>query len=198
MEVIINFILNAISKLGYAGIFLGMTIESSFIPFPSEVIMIPAGYLVHKGEMNLYAVVFWGVAGSLAGATINYMLAKTLARTLLVKYGKYFLISENTITKTENFFKKHGEISTLTGRLLPMIRQVISIPAGAFKMPFWRFAILTTIGSGIWVIALTIFGFYLGENANLVNQYSIHLKFFGVILALIFISVYLISKKKQG
>jgi membrane protein DedA with SNARE-associated domain len=195
METLINLIVEAISKLGYAGIFVGMAVESSFIPFPSEVIMIPAGYLVHKGEMNLYAVIFCGIAGSLVGAIVNYVLAKTLARAILVKYGRYFFISEKMIEKTEVFFKKHGEISTLTGRLLPGIRQVISIPAGAFNMPFGRFVLLTAVGSGIWVSILAIFGFYLGQNADLIKQYSLHLKVGGVLLALIFAIVYLGARR---
>ncbi len=190
MEAFIKFLIETINALGYFGVFVGMAIESSFIPFPSEIIMIPAGYLVHEGKMNIYAVILMGILGSLVGAIINYFLGKTLARSILISFGKYFFISENTIQKAESFFQKHGEISTLTGRLLPGIRQIISLPAGAFRMPFFKFLLLTGIGSGIWVTILTFFGFYLGQNADLIKQFAPHLKVGSVVLAVIFVFIY--------
>ena len=104
---IVNFIVETVGSLGYLGIFLMMFLESSFFPFPSEVVMIPAGYLAYKGEMNMYLVILFGILGSLAGALFNYYFAIKLGRTFLMKYGKYVLISEETILKMEDFFKKH-------------------------------------------------------------------------------------------
>ena len=107
---IINFIVETVSQLGYAGIFIMMFLESSFFPFPSEVVMIPAGYLAYKGEMNMYLVILFGILGSLAGALFNYYLALKLGRRFLMRYGKYILISEDTILKMEDFFNKIWKI----------------------------------------------------------------------------------------
>ena len=115
---------------GYLGIFLLMAVESSFIPFPSEIVLITAGYLAYQGEMNLGLIMASALGGSMVGALINYYLAFMLGRKLLHKYGKYFFIKTSTLAKMDIFFVKHGAISTFTGRLIPGIRQLISIPAG--------------------------------------------------------------------
>lgn len=121
---IVNFIVDTVGSLGYFGIFVMMFLESSFFPFPSEVVMIPAGYLVYKGEMNMLLAIFFGILGSLAGALFNYYLAIKLGRKVLIKYGKYFFIKEPTIIKMEEFFKKHGHISTFSGRLIPELDNI--------------------------------------------------------------------------
>mgnify|MGYP006056272213 FL=1 len=176
MEGILMLIVSTISKLGYFGIFIGMMIESSFIPFPSEIIMIPAGYLVQKGEMNMGLVILFGILGSIAGALINYYISKKIGKALILKYGKYFFISGKTIEKSEQFFLKHGEISTFTGRLIPGIRQLISIPAGMFGMNLKYFVLLTALGSGIWLTILAYLGFIIGENEELLIQYMPFIK----------------------
>jgi membrane protein DedA with SNARE-associated domain len=195
METILITIVEIIAKLGYFGVFIGMLIESSFIPFPSEIIMIPAGYLAHSGEMNLWIVIIIGTLGSIAGALVNYYLAKFLGRTILTKYGKYFLISEKAITKADVFFQNHGEISTLTGRLLPVIRQLISIPAGLFKMNLFRFVVLTGIGSFAWVCVLTFFGFFIGKNKEVISAYMPMLKFGSILVAILLVISYIFYKK---
>lgn len=168
---IINFIVDTVGSLGYAGIFIMMFLESSFFPFPSEVVMIPAGYLVYKGEMNMYLVILFGILGSLAGALFNYYLAVKFGRKFLIKYGKYFFIKEETIIKMENFFKSHGHISTFSGRLIPAVRQYISFPAGLARMNLTIFCIYTSLGAGIWVIILTLLGYFLGDNQVLIKEY---------------------------
>lgn len=168
---IINFIVETVGSLGYAGIFIMMFLESSFFPFPSEVVMIPAGYLAYKGEMNMYLVILFGILGSLAGALFNYYFAIKLGRTFLMKYGKYVLISEETILKMEDFFKKHGHISTFSGRLIPVVRQYISLPAGLARMNLFVFSIYTSLGAGIWVAILAVLGYYLGGNEALIKEY---------------------------
>jgi membrane protein DedA with SNARE-associated domain len=195
METILLTIVDVISKLGYFGVFIGMLIESSFIPFPSEIIMIPAGYLAHSGEMNLWAVIIIGTLGSIAGALVNYYLAKFLGRTILTKYGRYFLISEKAIAKADTFFQNHGEISTLTGRLLPVIRQLISIPAGLFRMNLFRFTVLTGIGSFAWVCVLAFFGFFIGKNKELIATYMPMLKVGSILIAVLLVVFYLVYKK---
>lgn len=168
---IIDFIVQTVGTLGYAGIFLMMFLESSFFPFPSEVVMIPAGYLVYKGEMNMYLVILFGILGSLAGALFNYYLAVKFGRKFLVKYGKYFFIKEQTIVRMEEFFKNHGHISTFSGRLIPAVRQYISFPAGLARMNLFIFCLYTSLGAGIWVIILTVLGYYLGDNEGLIKEY---------------------------
>ncbi len=171
LESIINYIVSTVGSLGYLGIFVMMFLESTFFPFPSEVVMIPAGYLVHKGEMSMLMVLFCGIAGSLAGALFNYFLAIYVGRSILIKYGKYFFIKESTIIKAENFFSKHGHISTFSGRLIPAVRQLISFPAGLAKMNLVSFSIYTTLGASIWVVILTLLGYYIGDNKVLVKEH---------------------------
>jgi len=168
---IANTIVSYIGDMGYLGIFLLMFLESTFFPFPSEIIMIPAGYLAYKGEMNLYIIILVGILGSVAGALLNYYLAMIFGRKFILKYGKYFFIKEETLDKLESFFTKHGEISTFTGRLIPGIRQLISLPAGLARMNIAKFSFYTAIGAGIWVIVLVVVGYLVGSNEALISEY---------------------------
>jgi len=190
----VNFIVQTVGDLGYSGIFIMMFLESSFFPFPSEVVMIPAGFLVFKGEMNLFLVIISGVLGSLIGALFNYYLAVKFGRVFLLKYGKYFLFKEQTLNKMEMFFTNHGVISTFSGRLIPAVRQYISFPAGLAKMNLLQFTIYTSLGAGIWVVILTMLGYFIGENQAMIDEY---LKMI-IITILISISVLVLiySRKK--
>jgi len=168
---LIDWIVQTVNHWGYFGIFVAMFLESSFFPFPSEVIMIPAGYLAFKGEMNLYAAIFTGVLGSVAGALFNYWLAHRYGRPFLQRYGRYFFLDERTLEKLERFFARHGEISTFNGRLIPGIRQYISLPAGLAGMPIGRFALYTALGAGIWVTVLALLGYFLGAHEDQISKY---------------------------
>jgi membrane protein DedA with SNARE-associated domain len=168
---IINWIVATVSSLGYPGIFFLMLLESSFFPFPSEVIMIPAGYLAFKGEMHIIIVTLCGILGSLAGALLNYYLAIKLGRLFLIRYGKYVYFKEEILVKMEDFFSRHGHISTFTGRLIPGVRQYISLPAGLARMNLAVFCFYTSFGAGIWVLILTLLGYYIGENETLIKDY---------------------------
>lgn len=165
---IISQVVELVGQLGYLGIFLLMTLESSFIPFPSEIVLIPAGYLASTGKMNIYLAFLAGTLGSLFGATINYYLSATLGRSFILRYGKYFLFPEEKFIKLENAFLKHGKFATFVGRLIFGIRQWISIPAGLSKMTFSSFSVLTSLGAAIWVAILLALGFVLGtgEESN--------------------------------
>ena len=168
---VINFLVETIGSLGYIGIFALMFLESTFFPFPSEVVMIPAGFLAYKGDMNIYIVLLMGILGSLGGALLNYYLSKTLGRKLLLKYGHYIWFEEDKLIKMENFFKSHGEISTFNGRLIPVIRQYISLPAGLSNMNIFKFSLYTSLGAGIWVTILTLLGYILGNNQELIKEH---------------------------
>ncbi len=171
MQAVVDFVVNTVGSLGYAGIFAMMFLESSFFPFPSEVVMIPAGYLAYQGEMSIVAAVVAGTVGSLAGALFNYWLAVKVGRPLLLRYGRWVLIKPETLERMERFFRTHGEISTFNGRLLPGIRQYISLPAGLARMPLVRFSLYTSLGAGIWVLVLALLGYFLGANQQLLHQY---------------------------
>jgi len=189
MEAIVTYLVDTIGSLGYIGIFLLMFLESSFFPFPSEVVMIPAGYLAYKGEMNLGLVLFFGIGGSLSGAWFNYLLAHKFGRGFLLK-----IINQKKITKLEEFFDRHGHISTFTGRLIPGIRQYISFPAGLAKMDYKRFTVYTILGAGIWVVILTMLGYFIGENQELIRKYLKEI----TIATIIFVGILIIGYIKNG
>ena len=158
-----------------------MTIESSFIPFPSEVVIPPAAYLASRGEFNIYLVILSGVAGSLIGALINYFLALTLGRAVIyrlagTRLARMLLINEDKIKKSEDMFLKYGNLSTFTGRLIPAIRQLISIPAGFARMPLKSFLLYTFLGSGLWTAILAAAGYIFGANQELILRYYDYFK----------------------
>lgn len=198
LTVFTQWLVDTIGKMGYTGIISLMFLESSFFPFPSEVVMPPAGYLAWKGEMSLTLVILSGIFGSILGALFNYWLAVKLGRPFLLKYGKYFFISQESIEKADKFFQKHGHISTLVGRLLPVIRQYISLPAGISRMPLKTFTIFTTIGAGVWVVVLTFAGYFLGEHQELLKEYLHVISISCIVLALIIaLGYYFVLKGKN-
>jgi len=183
---------------GYLGIFLMMAIESSFIPFPSEIVLVPAGYLASQGEMSIAMIMLSALGGSMVGAFINYYLALTLGRKILVRYGKYFFIKEEALVKMEVFFTKHGHISTFTGRLIPGIRQLISIPAGLARMNLVEFSLFTGLGAGLWALVLTLLGYFIGENQALINTYLQEITIFVLAGLVIIVGIYYTIKKKRN
>ncbi len=190
MAELTDFILATVGEWGYSGIIIMMALESSFIPFPSEVVMIPAGYLVDKGEMNLVYVLLAAYLGSMIGALVNYFLALSLGRAFLYKYGKYLFMKEKTLDKMEDFFQKHGAISTFTGRLIPGIRQLISIPAGLSQMPLSTFTLYTFLGAALWSSILVALGYVLGEEEALIKEYLHQLVFISFFLVIVIAGVY--------
>ena len=195
-----------LDQLSYLNVFLLMTIESTFIPFPSEVVLPPAAYHAHAtGEQNVFLLIIVATLGADMGATINYFLAFYLGRPIVYafansKWGHRCLLNEEKVRRSEKFFDDHGVVATLTGRLVPVIRQLISIPAGLAKMNFLKFILYTTIGAGLWNCVLAAIGWYLqtivpeDKLMEKVDEYSEHIKV--LILAAIAVAVaYFIIKK---
>jgi len=171
-----------------------MTVESSFIPFPSEVVVPPAAYKARQegSEMNLYLIVLFATMGALFGAIINYFLALWLGRPIIHKLaesriGRMCLLSSEKVDKAEKYFADHGKISTLIGRLVPVIRQLISLPAGLARMNIWVFILYTTVGALIWNIVLVAIGAIAGENQALIEKYYSELSWTFVICGVLFI-----------
>ena len=190
-------LVDLIFEWGYLGIFLLMAIESSFIPFPSEIILVPAGYLVSQQKLSFSLVLLSGIGGSLLGALINYFLAFFVGRKFLQKYGRYFFIHENALKKMDSFFQKHGHISTFIGRLIPGIRQLISIPAGIAKMNLLQFSVYTSLGAGIWALILILLGYYIGENKELLQVYLKQITFALLIILICIASWYTYYQKNR-
>ena len=179
----LGFIQDILHHLDYLWVTILMAIESSFIPFPSEVVVPPAAYKAAQGEMNIFLVIFFATLGSDIGALVNYYLARYLGRPIVYKFassrlGRLCLLSAEKVEKAEGYFVKNGATSTLVGRLVPGIRQLISIPAGLAGMPVGRFLLYTTIGAGAWNIVLAILGWFIGKTvppelfAETIKSYS--------------------------
>jgi membrane protein DedA with SNARE-associated domain len=184
LDRVVTWLTETVFALGYPGITLLMMIESSAIPFPSEVVMPPAGYLAAKGRLSFPLVVAAGVLGSLLGALLNYWVAHWLDRWLR-RYGKWVLIKPQALDKAETFFRRHGEIGTFIGRLVPVVRQLISIPAGMARMRLDRFVGYTTLGAGVWCLILTYIGYILGRNEATLRSDEVHRLVTGVLIYLL-------------
>ena len=197
MNEIITWLVTTIGALGYPGIFILMAMESSVIPIPSELVMPPAGYLAQQGVMNEVAAILCGTAGSLVGAYVNYTAAHYLGRPLLLKYGKYVWITEEKFAKVERFFRDHGEVSTFVGRLLPVVRHLISLPAGLAGMNHLKFSLYTVAGAGLWVTVLTYIGYFIGMNRELIMRYSHQALIGAVLLSAVIIALYVRAHRKK-
>ena len=195
LHVLVNWIVQTVGHWGYGGIVVMMFLESSFFPFPSEVVVPPAGYLAARGEMSLSLVIGAGIAGSLLGALFNYWLAVTWGRPFFERFGRYFLVSANNLDRADRFFAEHGHISTFVGRLLPGIRQYISLPAGIARMNLGLFALFTGLGAGIWVVILALVGYYIGNNQALVQQYLHQILLVLIVFALVLIVLYVLGRR---
>ena len=166
----INWTLEIVGTWGYAGIFILMALESTVLPIPSELVLIPAGYLAYKGEMSFGLILLTSTLGSLAGASLNYAFALWVGRPFLERYGKYFFVRPELLHKTDKFFRIHGAISTFTGRLIPGIRHLIPLPAGLTRMHFTTFSFYTCLGAGLWSLVLMLIGYFMGGNEVLVKE----------------------------
>lgn len=182
------------AHLGYGTVALLMTVESSFIPFPSELVVPPAAYkaLQPDSGLNIVFIVVAATIGAMIGAFINYYLAKFLGRPLIVKFvdsrmGHFFLLDSQKVEKAEQFFRDHGAVSTLVGRFIPVIRQLISIPAGLAEMKLLPFAAFTAIGATIWNIILAVLGYVAHGQKDVIQAYSHELSLGLVVLGVLFV-----------
>jgi membrane protein DedA with SNARE-associated domain len=191
----IQLLIDFINQVGYFGIFIGMFLESTIVPLPSELIMIPAGISAAKGGMNIYLATFVGVLGNVLGAVFTYYLAASIGRTILFRIGKYFFIKPATIIKIEEFFKKHGPISVFIGRLILGFRHFISLPAGIAKMDMKLFLIYTSLGSAIWTSILSTLGFLIGENKELIKENLNEIVLGTAAFCLVIIAAYIFFKR---
>lgn len=198
-DVITNILGNInllLEQYNYLIIFILMAIESSFIPFPSEIVMIPAGYLAFQGKLSFFYALMVSIFGCVFGAFINYYLANFLGIKIIKKYGRYAFLPEEKFLKIQKFFKDHGAISTFTGRLIPGIRQLISIPAGLSHMNLAKFTFYTAAGSGIWSLILLIMGYIFGQNQELITQNMRIILIVTLIFVLMIIFLYVRYKKR--
>lgn len=190
--------------MNYLTILILMAIESSFIPFPSEVVIPPAAWKAAQGDLNFWLVLFFGTLGALIGALFNYYFAKYLGQKIVYafadsRFGRMCMLDRGKVEKAEQYFAKHGKASTFIGRLVPGIRQLISIPAGLASMPLKPFIFYTVIGAGLWNLILAIMGYYLYSQKAVLETYYTELSWIMIILGVGFI-VYLVfrgRKKKE-
>jgi membrane protein DedA with SNARE-associated domain len=192
LHIFIDWILATVHNWGYAGIFILMALESTVLPVPSELVLIPAGYLAYQGHM------ISATLGCLFGASINYAFALWVGRPFLERYGKYFFVRPALLHKTDVFFERHGKISTFTGRLIPGIRHLISLPAGLAHMNIGAFALYTSLGAGIWSTVLTLLGYFIGGNELLIKQYLQYLSVGLIIFSILAIVGYWQWQRRNG
>lgn len=201
LDQFIRIALEAVASWGYGGILVLMTIESTIIPFPAELILIPAGALVAQGKFAALPVLIAAALGSVLGALINYALAYYLGRrplnALIHRYGKFIFIDEKTLLKTESYFAQHGHITTFIGRLIPGIRSFISLPAGFARMNVIEFSIFTALGAGMWSALLIAIGYILGENFEAIRSRLDALSIILILLSGIIALVYIKRRKSR-
>lgn len=198
MAALLDWIAQLYANLGYAEIVFLMALESSVFPVPSELVMIPAGYLARAGKLDPVLSVAAGTLGSLLGASANYLAARYAGRALLLRYGKYVLVDERKYHEAESLFMRNANLATFVGRLLPVVRHVISLPAGVFAMPLLPFFALTALGAALWCSVLVGAGWYFGEPAvNIVRTYT-HELALAVVAGLVALAAWLFWKTRRA
>ena len=186
---IVNFAENFIGATGYTGLMVLMMLESMVAPVPSEAVMPFAGFAIFEGTLNWPGVIFFSTIGSIFGSLISYWIGAKGGRPLVEKWGKYLLLDKHDLDVTEKWFQKRGDVTVFVCRFIPLVRHVISIPAGMGRMNLLRFTIYTIIGAGMWNTILTIAGYYLKKNWKEIMKYS-HKIDYVVLALLVFIVVY--------
>lgn len=189
-----------IENMTYLTITILMAIESTFVPLPSELVLPPAAWKASQGELNLFLIILFASIGCVLGATFNYVLSRTLGRSIIYgladsKAAKFFFINREKLQKAENYFVENGNTSTFVGRLVPGIRHLISIPAGLAKMDFKKFLFYTFTGSFIWNAILSLLGYYFGKNQEVLMEHFHQLKWVALGIGILFVLYLLFAKK---
>ncbi|NCO68067.1 MAG: DedA family protein [Nitrospirae bacterium CG_4_9_14_3_um_filter_41_27] len=197
MHAFLNWLVDTIGSMGYPGIMALMFVESTFIPLPSELVIPPAGYLISQDQMSWAGVIVSGTVGSLLGALFNYAIAVYLGRPFILKYGKYFGITQKHLLKGENFFLRHGNISIFIGRLILGVRHYISFPAGLCRMNLGKFCLYTTFGAGLWVGVLAYIGYFVGNNKERIMEVSRQWSLYVIIGCALLIAIYIFRHKRK-
>lgn len=198
METFASWLQDVLAHLGYAEILFLMALESSLFPVPSELVMIPAGYRAAQGDLNPFLAILAGGAGSLLGACANYLLGRFVGRVFLVRYGRYFLINEQTYRDAEALFLRNANAATFFGRFIPGIRHLISIPPGMFGMKIPPFILLTTLGATLWCGVLVALGYFFGETVVVaVRQYTHEAGILAVLGLVIFVAWFIYKHRRD-
>ena len=208
-----NWISSLLGNLNYTPVFILMMLESTVIPVPSELVVSPAAYHAAAGNLDMMLVILFATLGADLGATINYVAGYYLGRPIIYrfansKWGKMCLLNQEKVEHSEKYFDNHGMVATITGRLIPGIRHLISIPAGLAKMNYWKFLLYTTIGAGVWNCILAALGWYLHtivpeeQLHDKILEYGEYIKWIIIVLVIIAIAYFairrFIKKKRQG
>ena len=171
-ESIVEFAVNFVESAGYPGLFILMVMESTFMPIPSEAVMPPAGFLIEEGVFSFPPVIFFATLGSIAGSLISYFIGAWGGKPFIDKFGKYLLLDRHHLAITEHYFNRWGSITILVGRFIPVVRHLISIPAGIGKMSLPWFILYTALGAGAWNALLACAGYVLKSNWTEITRYS--------------------------
>ncbi len=208
-----NFITSLLGNLNYSTILFLMLLESTVVPVPSEFVVTPAAYHAAGGNLDVFLVILFATIGADMGATINYVVAYYVGRPVIYsfansKWGKMCLLNQEKVEKSEKYFDDHGIVATLTGRLIPGIRHLISIPAGLAKMNYWKFLLYTTIGAGVWHTILAALGWYLhsivpeDQLNDKITEYAEYIKIGIILLVLLAVAYfgikYYLKKRKKA
>ena len=193
---IIDYIVHFVESLGYLGIFIMTVIEGTLVPIPNEITMIPAGYLVATGKMDMFGVLAAGILGNVVGGWITYYIAYHYGRVLVKKYGKYIFFSEKNLDRVEKYFADHGPISIALGRIAPGLKHFISFPAGLAKMDLKLFSIFTILGGGIWITILVMLGYIIGDNEAAIGPYLKQMQWFILGGIGLIVGLYILLKKR--
>jgi len=198
-EFLVQHITNFIDHIGYLSVFILMVMESMVLPVPSEAVMPFAGFLIAEKSFTFLGVIFYSTLGSIIGSLISYYIGAYGGKPFVNKYGKYLLLDQKDLVTTENFFKKHGEITIFVSRFIPVVRHLISIPAGIGRMNLVKFIVYTILGAGLWNSFLALVGFYLRQNWTTIIKYSKTLDILVImlIILLFFIFIYRHARKRN-
>lgn len=206
-----NFLTSLLSNLNYGTIFFLMMLESTVVPVPSEFVVTPAAYHAASGQLDVWLVILFATLGADLGATVNYVVALYVGRPVIYRFansrwGKMCLLNQEKVEKSERYFDEHGIVATLTGRLIPGIRHLISIPAGLARMNYWKFLLYTTIGAGVWHSILAALGWYLhaivpeDQLDEKITEYAEYIKLIilGLVaLAVVYFVIKTFAKRRQ-